>query len=240
MIYNESQNPLFVHFYRTSANGKACYSDTTANTVYEAVNNNIPVVGILHNYFNENSVRVYTLDEVEDALINGFETPCIIDYSFNGQDIYFLEEECANTFHLISAVCEWMFNNDSYEILLKAKMHEDYPYEYYYFEYNKGIETYDEITFLANTYTLYVRESNSTPVVTECIAKSDSDICIMPVFAVAKNYFEDNYTYYAAFQMPGATKAIQMKNDMARLAVFVDEDMNSWIENSGELPGNLA
>lgn len=231
MIYNETQNPLFVHFYLKTISGDINCSNATADMVYKAANNNIPIIGVFHSHFDENSVRVYTLDEVSDALVNGFETPCIIDSSFSGQDIYLLEENCENTFPLVKAVYDWMTIHNDYDILLKAKMKRNFLSEYYFFTYNIGIEASDEIYFETSSYNFTIKHTVDKPFVVSYNFGTESDIDIMPLFITAKV----GNDYYAAFQFMSNPTSIQMKNDMVRISDYIDTDMCNWTNNNSEV-----
>ncbi len=231
MIYNETKEPFFVHFYASKFYSdfgiKDVETSVDAESIYNASNSGIPVIGILHNYFDENSVRVYAIDEAANILGSGgtFETPCIIDMTYRGQAIPLLDASSSDIFPFIEGLYNWKVENETEDILLKAKLHNNYPYDYYYFFYNKGIEQSDMIDLKTPTYQLTIVGSE----ITNYSNRLDSNINILPLFCTSK---VDSDTYYAVFQYTNGIGhfIIQMKNDLIRLATNADDDMLHWEE----------
>lgn len=240
MIYNETKKPLFIHFYASKFYSNFTIKDVEtsvdAESIYEASSNGIPVIGILHNCFDENSVRVYTADEAVNILQSGdtFETPCIIDMTYQGEAIPLLDASSSDTFSFIEALDTWKNENETEDILLKAKLYDNYPYDYYYFFYNKGIEQSDMIDLKTPTYQLTIVGRGSGSEIIDYSDRSDSNIMILPLFCTSKAALDsDSNTYYAVFQYANGTGhfIIQMKNDLIRLAENADDDMVNWEEH---------
>lgn len=237
MIYSENKKPFFVHFYIDDFDSPSVKTSTNIESIYDASSNGIPVIGILHNYFDENSVRVYTADEAANILQSEetFETPCIVDMTINGEAIPLLDVPSDDIFSFIEALYNWMSESDNFNILLKAKLYDNYPYDYYAFYYNKGIEQSDNIELQSQTYNLtIVGHGGSGSEITSYSTTQGCDINIMPLFCTSRAILDSgNYTYYAVFQGFSETNStvIQMKNNLIRIVNNINEDMFNW-ENS--------
>lgn len=234
MIYNENKEPLFIHFYLNSlVDRTSCVSDSDASAVYNAVAEGIPVIGVFHVTFDDNSVHIYEAQEAYNIIDGGgdLETPCIVKYAEEGQYIPIFEVEAGMTFGFLELLSTWMGDTNNFDVELRAKLYSNLPYNDYTFSYNKVMEGSDELTFMSPSYEFSIKNGPEHPILLGFNANTSSDIYIMPAFTTSKCELEPGvYTYYAVFQTYSSDNAItiQMKNDMVRFANGVDDDMTDW------------